>query len=391
MLNRFNLGGPTYNAAYLTKHLGDDFETVLVGGAKDDSELSSTFILDSIGVEAEVLPSMRRELGLWGDARAWWQLVKMIKKHRPVIVHTHASKAGFLGRAAAIWCRVPVVVHTFHGHVFHSYFGLVKTAAIKSVERLLARLSTVIIAISAEQKRELTVVHAIAPPDKVQVVKLGFDLDRFVNNQDEKRRIFRNRFGLSDDDVVITILGRLVPVKNHRMFIEAAKLLVDRAQYRVRFLIVGDGELRAELESYARSLGFQLEQMPSGSAPLHFTGWIREADEVCAGSDVLCLTSHNEGTPVSLIEAQAAAKPVVSVRVGGIEDVVAAGRSALLSERGDVLALVSNLEALLHDAPLRRAMGEAGRAEALKKFSYQRLVGEMRQIYLTELKRKGLV
>jgi glycosyltransferase involved in cell wall biosynthesis len=193
IINRFNLGGPTFNAAYLTKYLGDDFETLLVGGDKDDTEESSTFILDQLGLEPIIIPEMRRDIGLKEDKIAYQKLKKIIQEFKPDIVHTHASKAGTLGRMAASKCNVPVVIHTFHGHVFHSYFGKTKTLVFKNIERYLARKSTAIIAISDIQKQELFSEHKICKSAKIKVIPLGFDLSRFQENLEEKRISFRKK------------------------------------------------------------------------------------------------------------------------------------------------------------------------------------------------------
>ncbi|MFI5164756.1 MAG: glycosyltransferase, partial [Bacteroidia bacterium] len=188
IINRFNLGGPTYNAAYLTKYLSPEFETLLVGGMKDDSEESSEFILKNLGVDYKILPGMKRSINPYNDFLVYNEIKKIIHEFKPDIVHTHAAKAGALGRQAAYSCKVPVIVHTFHGHVFHSYFGGLKTSIYKTIERNLAKKTTAIIAISEKQKQELVETHRIVPAEKVHVIPLGFDLDRFQENQDEKRK-----------------------------------------------------------------------------------------------------------------------------------------------------------------------------------------------------------
>ncbi|HIA35477.1 MAG TPA: hypothetical protein EYN89_01780, partial [Flavobacteriales bacterium] len=213
IINRFNLGGPTFNAAYLTKCLAPEFETKLVGGSKDDSEDSSEFIVRNLGIEPVIVPEMKRSINLKNDFTAYKKIYQIIKEFKPDIVHTHASKAGTLGRIAAIRLNVPVIVHTFHGHVFHSYFGSAKTLLYKTIERYLSRKSTKIIAISELQKKELSEIHKICPPDKIDVIPLGFDLDRFRENTETKRIWFRKKFGLTQDTIAIGIIGRIVPIK----------------------------------------------------------------------------------------------------------------------------------------------------------------------------------
>ena len=145
---------------------------------------------------------------------------KLIRDFKPDIVHTHAAKPGAIGRLAAAAMKVPAIVHTFHGHVFHSYFNSVKTNFFINTERYLARKSHAIVAISDQQKKELSIDFKIAPPDKFRVIPLGFDLDRFQTDQQQKRLKFRNEFALADHEIAIGIIGRLVPVKNHYLFLK---------------------------------------------------------------------------------------------------------------------------------------------------------------------------
>jgi len=388
IINRFNIGGPTYNAAYLTKYLDDRFETMLVGGAKDESEASSEFILDSLDLKPTLIQNMRRSIGL-SDISAYRQISQIIKEFKPDIVHTHASKSGFLGRLAAYRNNVPVILHTFHGHVFHSYFGDFKTNFYKSLERWLAKRSTRIIAISKQQKIEIGTEHLICPPDKIEVIPLGFDLERFYTGTVEKRKDFRERYDLKPDDIAIVIVGRLVPIKNHELFIEAIRALSDRGYDNLRFFIVGDGESRENLEQKLNELniGFTKNSAPSTKNPVCFTSWVKDVDRVYAGCEIVCLTSLNEGTPVSLIEAQSASKPVLSTKVGGINDIVLENESALLCGTKDTLAFVQHLDRLINDQDLRLKMGDAGKENALKKFHYQRLVSDIAQLY-SELMKK---
>lgn len=382
IINRFNLGGPTYNVAYLSKFLSPEFETLLVGGAKDETEDSSEFILENLGLKPVIIPEMRREISLLNDRIAYKKIKTLIREFRPDIVHTHASKAGTIGRLAASACKVPVIVHTFHGHVFHSYFGKTKTAVFKSIERYLAKRSDAIVAISPKQKEELAIEHRICPPEKITVIPLGFDLSRFRENKEVKRNAFRTEYGLSEADVAVVIVGRLVPVKNHVMFLRALKLALESTKSPVRAFIVGDGEERAALETAARELGFDFatERSP-GNKALTFTSWIKDVDRVLAGSDIVCLTSWNEGTPVSLIEAQAAGKPVITTNVGGVENIVAPGITALLCEPGDEKTFAEHLAGLCDNPGKRAEMGAAGWPVVGERFHYTRLVSDMERLY----------
>lgn len=373
IINRFNLGGPTYNAAYLTKYLSPEFETLLVGGAKDDSEGSSEFILKNLGVDYRVLPRMRRSINPFNDLAAYYEIKQLIRDFKPDIVHTHAAKAGALGRMAAYNCKVPVIVHTYHGHVFHSYFGSFKTSIYKAIERNLAGKTSAIIAISEKQKQELVTEHRIAPADKVHVVPLGFDLNRFQENYDGKRKDFRARYNLREDELAVGIVGRLVPVKNHLLFLEAIKFLTENSKKKIRAFIVGDGEERALLEARVRETGLQ--------QVVQFTSWIQDVDKVYPGLDLVCLTSFNEGTPVSLIEAQAANKPIVSTRVGGIENVVIPGQTALLSDVAETQLFCKNLLMLAENEELRLEFSKKGWDHVREKYHYTRLIREISSLY----------
>lgn len=377
IINRFNIGGPTYNAAYLTKFLEDDFETLLVGGQKDETEDSSEFILNSLGLKPLIIPEMKREIDLKQDRIAYKKIKELIGDFKPDIVHTHASKAGAIGRLAAHKMKVPQIYHTFHGHVFHSYFGKAKTSVYKTVERNLAKKSTRIIAISEIQKHELSTIHKICPPEKISVVPLGFDLERFHTDLESKRTRFRNEWKIADDEIAIGIVGRLVPIKNHELFLEAAKKVSEQSRKKLKFVIVGDGELREYLENKVSELGLD---------NVLFTSWQKNVDIVNAGLDIIALTSKNEGTPVSLIEAQAGRKPIVSTRVGGIENVVKPGKTALLSESGDLDGFAMNLLNLVENEDLRQSFALNGE-HVLTNFHFTRLCADFNRIYLNDFSR----
>lgn len=390
ILNRFNLGGPTYNASYLTKHLAPEFETLLVGGTQDASEESSLYIPHHLGIEPVLLERMQREVRFLNDYSSYRELKKMIKSYQPHIVHTHASKAGVLGRLAAHNMNVPVIVHTFHGHVFHSYFGKAKTGFYKQVERYMARRSHGIIAISETQKNELAEKYRICPAEKIQVIPLGFDLTRFTENKAEKRKVFREHWKISDDTVAIGIIGRLVPIKNHTLFIDALALAASNSRAKIRGYIVGDGELKQSLQAYCSRIGVSFSEKPDGSALLTFTSWQKEVDVVNAGLDVIALTSFNEGTPVSLIEAQASAKPIISTRVGGIQDVVHEGKTTLLTDTTNVQQFAGYMQLLAEHTETRVSMGENSPEFVLKSFGIKRLTSDMASYYHTLLEKQNV-
>jgi len=383
------LGGPTYNAAYLTKYLEPEFETLLVAGMKDESEESSEFIVEGLGIKPVFIHDMRREISIKSDWNAFWQLVKIIREFNPDIVHTHAAKAGTLGRIAAWYCKVPVIVHTFHGHVFHSYFGPLKTRVFKTIERLLSSISSGIIAISDIQKQELCDVHKVCSSEKTYVVPLGFDLNRFHNTDPKIRTDFRKRFQIPDESIAIGIIGRLVPIKNHTFFIEAFQKVKNDCSLDIKAVIIGDGEDRQLLEDLCQTKGLNVSTVehPNPDYDVVFTSWIYEVETALAGCDIIALTSLNEGTPVSLIEAQAAGKPIVSTNVGGIANVVKENHTALLSSSLDVEAFAKNLKVLVQSENLRKEFSENGMPFVKQKFHYERLVNDIKLVYRDLLKK----
>ncbi len=388
IINRLNLGGPTFNAALLTKHLAPEYETMLVAGTKLDSEESSEFICKQVGIDYIMLPEMSREINFSKDRSAYLKIKKLIADFKPDIVHTHAAKAGTLGRLAAHSMKVPVIVHTFHGHVFHSYFHPVKTRIFLEIERYLARKSSAIIAISEYQKEELANQFKLCEAEKIKVVPLGFDLSRFWENSEEKRRSFRSRYFLEDDEVAVGIIGRLVPVKNHDMFLKVMQAVWQKTSKKVRAFIIGDGEDLQSLFQKCRELGIEYTYSPDQAtkSPLTFTSWMKDVERAMAGLDIIALTSLNEGTPVSLIEAQAAQKPIVSTNVGGIESVVIRDETAFLSESNDISGFSEHLLSLVENDQLRTRMIQKSRQNVENKFHYTRLVRDVKALYSQLLK-----
>lgn len=382
IINRLNLGGPTYNAAYLSKFLEPEFDTLLVSGMKDDAEESSEFIVKDLDLHPVYVPEMYRELHPFRDYKSYYKLRKLIDEFKPDIVHTHAAKAGAVGRLAASHSGVKVIIHTFHGHVFHSYFNPVKTRMFLEIERYLAKRTTKIITLSDIQLHELSDIHKVAPREKFEIVPLGFDLRRFETDQEEKRKRFRTEYNLDEDEVAIGIVGRLVPIKNHALFLRALKIVSEKTPQKIRAFIIGDGEERANIELQARALGLKFNnQNLKEKNLLTFTSWIKQVDVSNAGMDIIALTSNNEGTPVSLIEAQASGKPIVSTNVGGIENIVMKNETALLSPVGDADIFAENLLQLVNKKDLRIRFSKQGSDFVRNKFSYNRLCADMARLY----------
>ena len=378
------------NATYLTKYLYPDFETLFVVGEKEDHEKSADFLTDALGIPYLTVPGMGRSVNPLSDWKAYRHITKIIREFRPDIVHTHAAKPGAIGRLAAAAAGVPGIVHTFHGHVFHSYFNSLKTNFFINAERYLATKSDVIIAISNQQKKELVEDFRIAPEQKFRVIQLGLDLDKFSVNQESKRKKFRSEFGVSDDEIAIGIVGRLVPVKNHYLFVKAISHVLHNSSRKIKAFIIGDGETRGDLENVATQAGipFSTEHSRTHPHPLVFTSWRKDVDNIYAGLDIVALTSFNEGTPVSLIEAQAANKPIVSTRVGGISDIVVEGGTALLADVQDAESFSNHLLQLVQDDALRQKLGSNAHEHVVHHFSYHRLVKDISKLYFEILEKK---
>ena len=380
IINRFNIGGITYNVSYLSKYLEPDYETLLVGGPEEEGEDSSLYIPEGLGLKPRVLHEFQREINLKSDYKAYKEIKKIIREFKPDIVHTHASKAGAIGRLAAIDCNVPIIIHTFHGHVFHSYFGKLKTAFYKTIERYLAKHSTAIVAISNKQKQELSEVFHIAPKNKIHVIPLGFDLTKFILNKEINRKEFREKYKLKEDQIAIGIIGRLAPIKNHRLFIESIAYLKSKGIDNFKAFIIGDGDTRDIITEACKTHHVSWSNNPKDDVDVIFTSWINNIEWALHGLDIITLTSLNEGTPVSIIEAQAAGKFVVSTNVGGIEDVLHP-ECGLLSEITDKNGFFNNLLKVCLNYPILANSSKKGESWAIQKFSYTRLVNDMRELY----------
>lgn len=322
IIARLNVGGPAVAVTLLTERLASpDYESLLVCGTIEPGEGDMTDYALERGITPIVIPELGRSLNPVRDIRTMWKLYRLIRTLRPDVVHTHAAKAGFVGRVAAWLAGVPVILHTFHGHVFKGYFSPARTRFFIFLERLTARMSDAIITLSEGLRRELADDYRITHEERITVLPLGLDLGTFVRTP-RKQGAFRTRWNIAPDAPLIGIVGRITPIKNHRLFLEAAAL-VRMARCDARFAIVGDGEIRAEIESL-------VDQLDLRDAVI-FTGWQRDIAQIDSDLDVQVISSINEGTPVSIIEALAARCPVVATAVGGVPDLLDQGRLGRLA------------------------------------------------------------
>ena len=311
--SRIVIGGPALQTILLTKRLSKNiFNTTLVGGANYPNEKDMVEVIKSSKISYEFIPQMGRDIHFYDDIISLIKLYFIIKKIKPHIVHTHTAKAGAIGRIAAYFAKIPLVFHTFHGHIFSGYFGCLKTKTFIFLERLLAKISTKIIVISEEQKKDIVKKYRIAPTNKVTIIPLGFEWENFFSQTSDKN--MKELYHIPPQKLLIGSIGRIVSIKDHKLFLRIAQRLLKIDRTKFHFIIIGDGELRKDLENEI-SLK-KLEQS------FTFTGWQNLDFSKYRELDLLLLTSKNEGTPVAIIEALASGIPVVASAVGGVPDVM---------------------------------------------------------------------
>lgn len=384
IIARLNIGGPAINACILSSMLDKGrFATKVIYGSLLESEGSLEHLLEKNGVEMEFVPELGREISAANDIKALWKIFKILRRERPDIVHTHTAKAGTLGRIAAVCAGVKIRIHTFHGNIFKGYFSPLKAKFFVLIEKFLGIFTDVVIAISPEQKRELTEEFKIVPPRKCTVIPLGIDFSRLSINQGTGAVSgLRRELGLGSDDILVGIVGRLTPIKNHDMLLEAAsRIRKNRPDIKAKYIIIGDGELKGSLEKAATLLGI--------NDIVYFLGWREDLGNLYDAFDIVALTSLNEGTPLALIEAMAMKKAVVATKVGGVSDIVSDGVNGMLVGSGDINAFTGSLERLMDDKDLRIKMGEEGYAKR-NEFSKENLAKRTEELYTRIIKEKKI-
>lgn len=387
IIARLNIGGPAIHTILLTAGLDKHkFDALLVYGSLGPGEADMLYYASQKQIKPLFIPELKREISFIDDLKALVKIYKIILREKPDIIHTHTAKAGTLGRLAGIiynlrfWSlRKARLFHTFHGHVFEGYFGRIKSRVFIIIERCLAVFTSKVITVSDTVAKEL-VRLGIAKESKIKVIPLGFELDELLNMH-----------SVQSDILNIGIVGRLVSVKNHRLFIDAAAWVVNHyplANEKIRFKIIGGGELKKDLEEYVLKLGL--------TEFIEFVGWRYNPLEIYRNLDVVVLTSLNEGTPVSLIEGMASEKAVVATEVGGIRDLLGKPRKDWLNrgtgfeilERGlvvktkEVTDFSAALEFIIQQPDLRRDLGASGRRFVKDQFSRDRLIQDIETLYL---------
>jgi glycosyltransferase involved in cell wall biosynthesis len=370
IIARTNVGGPALQVTALMRHLpvGDYPQTLLRGQCAVDED--DYLDLVATDVPSTLVPGLGRSVRLLGDLRALVFIARELRRIRPAIVHTHTAKAGVLGRLAAVVARVPVRVHTFHGHVLHGYFGSVVTRAVALVERVLARTTTHIVAVGEQTLADL-VAARIARPERSSIIAPGVDEGRPIAAADARAALGLDH--LAGDAQLVVFVGRLTAIKRPERFCELARSLATSHPH-VHFAVAGDGALRGELEAAA----------PTN---VTFLGMCDDITVVMRAADLIVLTSDNEGMPVALIEAAMHGVPAVTTDAGSVRQVVLDGESGVVVPMGDAEALRTAVAAVLDDPARRSAMGAAGKCHAQRHFSSQRLVDDYRRLYDTLLGR----
>lgn len=379
--SRICIGGPALNTINLSAYMdASRFQTLLVGGRLEKGESSMEERAVDLGVPTYIMQEMGRAVHWYDDLKTLFAMIRLIRYFRPHIVHTHTAKAGAIGRVAAFLCRVPIRVHTFHGHVFEGYFGAVGNIAVRWAERILGLITHAVIAISPRQREDLVHRFRIVSARKCHIIRLGFQLEPLSNGQPGS---LKRQLDLPQGIRLAAIIARLVPIKNHSLLLQAVAAWRQTTSQRpdqVRFLIIGDGELRQSLENEARQLGIE--------DWLIFTGWLTEMADVYADIDLNVLVSRNEGTPVSLIEGLASGVPVLTTDVGGVRDFVNGDCGTVVATDVQPQQLATHLKQWSDNPPHRLDPAQRHRIHEL--FGVSRLVSEAQDLYSQLLESKGM-
>ncbi len=369
--SRICIGGPAIHMEMLARFLPvDKYETILVGGMVEEHERDKSGDFREKNIQIIVLDRMKREVGIWSDLKSLIQFYRILRREHPEIVCTHTAKAGAIGRIAAFFARVPVIVHTFHGHVFHNYFGKIKTRIFILIERALALISDQVITISPEQYRDITETYRIAPPAKVSMIRLGLDLEPLRNLQHSDA--LRRSLNLPDGSILMGFIGRLVPIKNLGMALRVLERLLQESQV-YHLCIAGDGPEKEQWQRYSEENGL--------AGHVHFLGWVEHITEILSGIDILILTSRNEGTPIAVIEAMASRVPVVATAVGGVPDLIQHEHTGFTVPSEDVEAMVRYITRVAKESDSLDNLKAAAAEEIYAKYEYHHLVREIDQLY----------
>lgn len=372
---RLTIGGPSIHVILLSQYLRDKgYDVQLVSGEIIGDESNMHYFAEAHGVTPLVIPHMARTLNPFQDLIVIWRLYRLIRELEPDIIHTHTTKAGFLGRVAGRLARVPVIIHTFHSHIFDNDHGWLRRRLFLWLERRVSPLSDAIITLTEGLRQELAEVYHITRRGRITVLPLGMELAQFSETS-RHGQVFRDQWGISHDAPLIGTVGRLAPVKNHGLFLEAAAL-ISRKVPNARFAIVGDGAERRRLERLANRLGLR--------EVVIFTGWQKAVIPIYSDLDVNVISSIHEGTPVSIIEALASGCPVVATHVGGLPDLLQGGELGQLVAPNDPQALANAIIQTLQDPPDMQPI----QTTILDNYAIDRLIHDLDSLYQGLLAKK---
>ena len=389
ILNRLVIGGQALDTVPLLYHLQGGFDILILYGCKEKDEEEATFLLETFNnLPLKPITSFKRSFNPYFDITTFFSIVRTMRRFKPDVVHTHGLKSGLLGRIAAHISGVPCIIHTFHGHHFHSYFNKFISYCLIFSERILAKITTKIIAISNGQAEELATKYKIAPRKKIAVIPLGIDEKLFTADGANKRHLFRDKYHIAPQDVAVGIIGRIVPIKNYSLFVKIVAGILLKIPHNVKFFVIGDGADKVIVQEEFNKLGIGWHDDGDfeSPAPVIFTSWLPEVARALHGMDIIMLTSHNEGTPMSLIEAQFCNKPVVATDVGGVRDTFLDGETGFLVPRGNVEAFIAKLATLINNEGLRKIMGDKAAIFASQNFSKLNEINSFSMLYQTCIK-----
>lgn len=381
VLSRMNCGGPSRHVINLTACLQKyGYETRLLVGIPESAEGSMLDLAHGYGVDPAIVARLDRPVMPLSDFAAFQQIVREIRSFRPHIVHTHTTKAGILGRLAAVLCGVPAIFHTYHGFIFSGYFSQPVSQLIVGVERFLAGITDRLITLTPSLAGELSQRLGLNGSRKIETVALGLDLNKNLMIPRHSTG-WRKLLDLPKNHFLMGIVARLVPVKNHTMLFKAFAELADKMP-RLHLAVIGGGELELELRNLAASLGV--------AQRIHFCGLVNNIEEVYADLDLLVLSSKNEGTPVVIIEALASGCPVAATNVGGVAEVLESGNTGFLLAN-DMQNFTSGLAVAVNNSFEAAAkLSDEFRQKWAEKYSVQTLSERIDMIYQNTLRLRGV-
>ena len=387
VITRLDKGGSAENILLTTLGLDKNkYDVALVKGLSLESDMSveeRTSLDEGLkqaelkGVKLITVSSLIRRINPMLDLRAFFRLYRIFLQEKPAIIHTHTSKAGILGRWASFFARVPIVVHTPHGHIFYGYHGKIKTKLFILIEKLTASLTDKIITLTEKEKEE-HIQFNISKLDKFVVIHSGVKLEDFSKNFDNTEELKRD-LGIPITDSIVGTVGRLVEIKGHKYFLDAARLVLNKIA-NVTFILIGDGHLMTELIAHTSTLGIENKVI--------FTGWRSNVAQLINAFDIFVLPSLNEGMGRVLVEAMAMGKPIVASDIGGIPDLVKDGANGILFPPRDVDAMAKAILKLLLDRELARKMGKEGERISLN-YDTGAMVKKIEGLYEDLVRGKG--